>query len=399
MHSSKSRAITGVILAFLALLGIMFHPISLLRTSAAEDYRQWRQMDERWANINLGNSSDIMAWSGCLVTSTAILAVHSGAKDANSFNPGTFVQSLNSVNAFDNYGCIASWSKVTEVIPEVKFVQYHAFSSATQSGMAAEMKAIQNNGYYMICNVGGHWVFIDSIVGDEVYMIDPAKDDTKLFSSYSISGISGVNVYIGKNKPVSTSPVVQVTPNTAVTTASSATTTTITTTTTTTTTAKLVTNTTTTTTTAVETTTEAVTTVNFEFGEYYNSGTDYVKIYSQPDKNSDTLYIIYSSQVVKIVDAFNGMGCVALGSEVGWVDVEQLVYAGNDDVHKCGDINGDNFINRLDLALLNEYLTSRSKLPEGISTLRECEIVAADINSDGDLNNLDILEYLTLFCK
>ncbi|MGN0575131.1 MAG: dockerin type I repeat-containing protein, partial [Ruminococcus sp.] len=150
---------------------------------------------------------------------------------------------------------------------------------------------------------------------------------------------------------------------------------------------------------AVETTTEAVTTVNFEFGEYYNSGTDYVKIYSQPDKNSDTLYIIYSSQVVKIVDSFNGMGCVALGSEVGWVDVEQLVYAGNDDVHKCGDINGDNFINRLDLALLNEYLTSRSKLPEGISTLRECEIAAADINGDGDINNLDILEYLTLFCK
>lgn len=392
MHSSKSRAITGVILAFLALLGIMFHPISLLRTSAAEDYRQWRQMDERWANINLGNSSDIMAWSGCLVTSTAILAVHSGAKDANSFNPGTFVQSLNSVNAFDNYGCIASWSKVTEVIPDVKFVQYHAFSSATQSGMAAEMKAIQNNGYYMICNVGGHWVFIDSIVGDEVYMIDPAKDDTKLFSSYSISGISGVNVYTGKNKPVSTSPVEQVTPNTAVTTASAAATTT-------TTTAKPVTTTTTAATTAIKTTTQAVTTVSFEFGEYYYSGTGYVKIYSQPDKNSDTLYNIYSGQVVNIVDAANGMGCVALGSEKGWVDVEQLIYTGNDDIHKCGDINGDIFINRLDLALLNEYLTSRSKLPEGISTLRECEIAAADINGDGDINNLDILEYLTLFCR
>lgn len=395
MHSSKSRAITGVILAFLALLGIMFHPISLLRTSAAEDYRQWRQMDERWANINLGNSSDIMAWSGCLVTSTAILAVHSSAKDANSFNPGTFVQSLNSVNAFDNYGCIASWSKVTEVIPDVKFVQYHAFSSATQSGMAAEMKAIQNNGYYMICNVGGHWVFIDSIVGDEVYMIDPAKDDTKLFSSYSISGISGVNVYTGKNKPVSTSPVEQVTPNTAVTTASAAATIT----TTTTTTAKPVTTTTTAATTAIKTTTQAVTTVIFEFGEYYYSGTGYVKIYSQPDKNSDTLYNIYSGQVVNIVDAANGMGCVALGSEKGWVDVEQLIYTGNDDIHKCGDINGDNFINRLDLALLNEYLTSRSKLPEGISTLRECEIAAADINGDRDINNLDILEYLTLFCR
>ena len=79
--------------------------------------------------------------------------------------------------------------------------------------------------------------------------------------------------------------------------------------------------------------------------------------------------------------------------------VEPFGHAGNDDVHKCGDINGDNFINRLDLALLNEYLTSRSKLPEGISTLRECEIAAADINGDGDINNLDILEYLTLFCK
>lgn len=365
MHYRRSRVFIGLFLTIFALIGVVLNPITSMTTSAAEDYRLWRQSDSRWASITLGSSSETMSKSGCLVTSIAILAVHSGAKNADSFNPGTLANSLNSVSAFSN-GAIASWSKLTEVLPDVKFVKKYTFTSATQSGKASEMKSIQNEGYYMICNVGNHWVFIDSIVGSDVYMIDPAKNDTKLFGAYSLSAVTELRVFTGKNPPKSTNaPAATTAPTTP----------------------------------SAVPTTAAPTTEKILLGEYYAGDYDFINIYNSSSGDSSVLEYLYSGQLVNITEIKNGRGCFQLGAEKGWIDIDHLIYAGNPTVHKAGDINDDGVVDNLDLALLNEYLGSLSELPDGISILRECELKAGDINGDGVADNNDVLEYLAIICK
>lgn len=361
MHSKKTRMIISVFLVFIAFLGIIFVPFSPQQISAAEDYRKWRQSDPRWASINLGNSSETMSSSGCLVTSLAILAVHSGSKSADSFNPGTFANSLNSIDAF-SYGAIASWAKITEVIPDVKFVKKYSFTSSTQSGKASEMQKMFDDGYYIVCNVGNHWVFIDSIVGSKVYMIDPAKDSTDLFSAYSLSSITELRVFTGKNPPKSTSPVTTVT-------------------------------------TTTKPTTQPTTAKQYKLGEYLPAADDYVNIYSDSVKSSEIIEYLPPDCVVDIIEVTDGMGCIQLGAKSGWLDMEQLVYAGDPLSLSTGDINNDGNVGDADLALLNSYLASLGELPDGISLLRECEIAAADINDDGFVNNGDVLYYLALLCE
>lgn len=355
MHRSACRRFTAVFMVLLAFIGIMLPAFNGMKSSAAENYRLWRQKDSRWASIQLGNSSETMASAGCLVTSIAILAVHSGAKSADNFNPLVLVNSLNSINAFNSYGSIANWSSVNSVIPDVKFADKYTFTSTSQSGKAQEMKTLSDKGYYIICFTGGHWVFIDSIVGNDVYMIDPAKDDTKLFESYSNANITQLRLFTGKNAPTNTN---------APTTAAPA----------------------------------PSTTAALKTGEYYNSEDKSVPICISAG-GKDAIASLEYGQLVNVTAVNGKYGLVQLGAEQGWVDVTQLKFTGASETHKTGDINGDGAIDQLDLSLLNEYLQSLSELPDGISILRQCELAAADINEDGIVDNNDVLNYLSVLCK
>lgn len=370
MHTKKIRAAFGFFLAFIAAVGIFFCPANSIKGSAAENYRLWRQFDSRWSDIQLGSGGPTMAKSGCLVTSIAIMAVYSGSKNADSFNPGTLANSLNSLNAFSN-GAIASWSSVTTAIPDVKFIQKYTFTSTAQSGKASEMKSFLDKGYYVICNVGGHFVFVESVSGSEVYMIDPAKDDTKLFSAYSNSGVTDIRVFSGKNA-------YQI--QTAATTTSTTKTTSVT-------------------TASTTVTTTAPTTVSYKTGEYFASAGNYISILSSPESGSGVMEYLHEGQIVNVISVKNAMGCIQLGAENGWIDMKKLTYAGDPETHKTGDINNDGKTDKLDLALLNEYISSLSELPDGISILRECEIAAADINGDGTVDNSDAIEYLAMICN
>ncbi|MBQ8297593.1 MAG: dockerin type I repeat-containing protein [Ruminococcus sp.] len=358
MTNCKTRRFLGIILVLVAMFGILLYPMHGIRTSAAEDYRMWRQADPRWGSINLGSSSQTMSSSGCLVTSLAILAVHSGAKDPESFNPGTFAESLNSINAFSG-GAIASWGKITEVVPEIKFVKKYSFTSSTQSGKAAEMQAIFEEGYYMTCNVGGHWVFVEDIVGSEVYMIDPAKDETNLFDAYSLYNITELRVFTGKNPPQSSSAASQPT---------------------------------------TQAPTAAPTTEKWKLGEYYASNAS-ADILASANASANVIETLLNGYIVEITAVNGDWGCIQLGAEKGWINMNDLTYAGAPINQASGDINNDKKTDRLDLALLNEYIASLSELPDGISMLRECEINAADINGDGIVDNSDVLRYLALICE
>lgn len=379
MSENKATGFFSIIIAAILLFEGIFASMTPVRVNAAEDYRLWRQWDERWGDIYLGTSTDTMARSGCLVTAVAILAVHSGTKDAEIFNPGTFVQELNNVGAFDSWGAIASWAKVTEVIPEVKFVKSGSFSSTTQSGKAQEILSVINEGYYVICNVGGHWVFVEGVNGSDVYMIDSAKDEILMFAGYSNSNITSWQAYTGKNPPGNIiGPLV---------------TTTATTTSTTTTTTSTTTTTTSTTTTFTTTTAPII----YPSGEYYCYTDGFTLIYNS-NTGSNEIGCLKKGNIVNIIESANGRGCFVFGEETGWVDMNKLTFAGASDIHERGDINNDDQITISDLALLNEYLLSLTTLADGVSVLRECEIEAADVNGDGSTDNLDIQKYLSLIC-
>jgi ATP/ADP translocase len=45
------RKITSVFLAFVAVIGMIFYPHNTFTSSAAEDYRSWRQYDSRWGSM------------------------------------------------------------------------------------------------------------------------------------------------------------------------------------------------------------------------------------------------------------------------------------------------------------------------------------------------------------
>ncbi|MDE7138619.1 MAG: hypothetical protein K2O29_09245, partial [Ruminococcus sp.] len=199
MLNKKRKGLYGVTLAALVFVGAFNGSYRYNEVYAIEDYHSWSQMDERWADIPMGYSN--MAASGCFVTSIAILAAHSGSVNPETFNPGVFAQAINGINGFTYGGAVASWSTVSAIIPDVNIVGLKYFQSSDKSGKADEIRSAMENGYYVICNVGNHWVFVENVTDDDVYMIDPAKDEVLMFDTYSNYNITEYEIITGKNPP------------------------------------------------------------------------------------------------------------------------------------------------------------------------------------------------------
>lgn len=80
------KGIIGVFLAIVLLVSMIAGAVSpTINVHAAEDYRSWSQKDERWAATAMGGST--IRDSGCYITSIAMVAAASGARDTDSFNP------------------------------------------------------------------------------------------------------------------------------------------------------------------------------------------------------------------------------------------------------------------------------------------------------------------------
>lgn len=439
------KGIIGVFLAIVLLVSMIAGAISpTMNVHAAEDYRTWSQKDERWAATAMGGST--VRDSGCYITSIAMVAAASGARNTDDFNPGVFAQQLNNIGAFGWDGSLMYWASVNAVIPEVKIETANlSFNSYTHEGKAAEMQEWLSKGYYVICNVGGHWVYVDSISGGNITMADPAKTDTDLFSAYydvyAYQVLSGKNAYGAAETenaaPETTTTTSTTTTTTTTTTTKSTTTTTAAstaaaatnvktqvaknyansaitttsatdkTTTTTATTTKTTTSTTTTTTTT--TTTEAATTeaasettmpvTSVPVGEYYCSDDEGAEIYLDLDASGKVIAELRKGDIVNVTRVLCGWCGVNIDGTDAWIPLEKLTYAGEGIELGSGDINGDGIADDVDLGLLNNYIKNYNERPEGISTLRRCEIEAADINCDGYINDSDVLMYLMLICE
>lgn len=439
MLNKKRKGLSGIALAVLVFMGTFNGFYSPCNAYASEDYHTWRQTDERWADIPMGYSN--VGASGCLVTSISIMAVHSGSVNPDSFNPAVFANALNGINGFTYGGSIASWSSVSAIIPDVQIMGVNQFNSSDQNGKADEIRSVMENGYYVICNVGNHWVFVEDVTENDVYMIDPAKDDVLMFSSYNNYNITEYEILKGKNPSslssasadkatavttafTTTNETTETTTTTTEETTTSETTSTTTTTeetttseTTTTTTTEETTETTTTTTTTEETTetttteetTIPETTAIPEFvenisqtteiepvSEFYYSGEETTCIYTS---SGEIVTEIETGNMVNVKKIENGKGLVIIDGIEAWIDMTDMVFNFECTKSIRGDINKDGNIDLYDLSLLNEYIKSLKFLPDGVSILSQSEIETADINGDGVVDNGDVLEYLSIICK
>jgi len=439
------KGIIGILLALAMTVSVFSGACDPAKnTHAADDYHTWSQKDDRWAGTSMGGSS--VRESGCYITSIAMVAAASGARDTESFNPGVFAQQLNSIGAFSWDGGLASWASVNTVIPEVRIETANlSFSSGSREGKASEMKSWLDKGMYVICNVGGHWVYVDSISGSDIIMADPAKIETDLYSVYNdiycyqvLSGknpygtVSGAEVTFTETTAFSeaattTSAATAITSTTTSATAANAVTTTVsssenTAVSTTAVESELAIDTalltaplsviekavpanseTSQTTTAATTTTEAETSTSIASvlptGEYYYSGTETSAVLSEMDSESTVVTTIKNGEIVFVTKTIGEFGCININGSDAWVKLSELTYAGEAKSLTAGDINGDGKSDTVDLALLNDYIRSCEELPEGVSILRRCEIEAADISNDGMIDNDDVMLFLMHICK
>ncbi|MCD7800901.1 MAG: SH3 domain-containing protein [Ruminococcus sp.] len=179
-------------------------PITTISASADDSYQSWRQGDSRWGSMRLGGSSYTMSNSGCAATALAMLMVHSGSITDSSFTPGTLCTFFNNNGGFSNRGDI-SWGVSNKLASSFTFEGYATLSSDTVSGKADELEKYLDAGYYIILGVknGGHWVAVDKVEGDKVYVFDPANGKhVNVFDAYSNSGIYKVRKFYGANSVI-----------------------------------------------------------------------------------------------------------------------------------------------------------------------------------------------------
>lgn len=169
--------------AFVMIVSMLLYlPLNKYMIVYARDtaYMNWRQGDEQWRWSPLGDLCN-MGDSGCLITSIAILMVHSGSEpnDRSKFNPGILR------DRYENGGFISH-------DPENKSNDGNLYSSAYSrynspnfyidseddefdpydyNTIYAKINSLLNQGYYIIVGVNnnGHWVAVDRCDNGEVY--------------------------------------------------------------------------------------------------------------------------------------------------------------------------------------------------------------------------------------
>lgn len=166
------------------------------------EYVNWRQAGQNWSNIKIGNTNSTIGNIGCLVTSIAILIEKSGVPTPNiePFNPGTFVEVLNKNGGFDDRGNLY-YGPISKVVPNFKYVGNVNLRGKSRSEKLALITQYVNAGYFVTEEVKGatpgnqHWVAVTGVNGNNVIMVDPASNQTDMWSAYEWSKSSQFNYF------------------------------------------------------------------------------------------------------------------------------------------------------------------------------------------------------------
>ena len=163
------------------------------------DYANWKQCGASWSGVPMSNSGSTICGIGCLVTSVSMLIAKSGVPtNIGDFNPGTFVQYLNSNGGFATGGNFI-WGSATGVAPGLKYQGKIGLSGMSQQNKLNSIKQALDSGAYMTCevkgNTGQHWVAVDSVQGNSVIMLDPGSNSNNMWQQYNWANTSECAVY------------------------------------------------------------------------------------------------------------------------------------------------------------------------------------------------------------
>jgi len=169
--------------------------------STTGDYAQWKQCGAPWSNIVIGDGKSICD-IGCLATSVSIQLARSGVPLQNingEFNPGTFVNAIkpngfiyrdengNSIPG----GTLFVYDSASWIAPNFKYQGdlHISLTGKTKTQKAYEIQNLINQGCYVVMEVKGngggqHWVAVDYVSGETVYMMDPASTEVNAWKQY-----------------------------------------------------------------------------------------------------------------------------------------------------------------------------------------------------------------------
>lgn len=164
-------------------------------------YANWKQYEGAWVSVPIGSSGKTIKNIGCLVTSISMLVAKSGQPTTitGDFNPGTFVQALNSNNGFTGSGALI-WSTVTKIVPSFKYQGFVSVSGLSKEAKLNKLKELlSNKNNYVVAEVKGdsgeHWVAIDGISDGNIVMMDPGSPSSDLWAQYDWRNTTQFNYY------------------------------------------------------------------------------------------------------------------------------------------------------------------------------------------------------------
>lgn len=143
----------------------------LVTLALSRNYPMYKQCDSRWANEQLGTSSNTICKAGCLMSSAAMALAGTG----KNYNPSTLNTWLKANGGYVS-GDLFVWGSINRI-------------GLNYQGKVANSQIIANlnAGKVVICNVhnGGHWVLAYAYQGDNIMVNDPGYST----NSYALSQI------------------------------------------------------------------------------------------------------------------------------------------------------------------------------------------------------------------
>lgn len=139
------------------------------------DVTNWRQCGASWSDQSLGGVSSICQ-IGCAATSVAYLIKISGTRVTEAVDPGVFVNK----STFDGYGNLY-WNSWKSLAPYfASSGGSHSIAGETSSSIVDtikdELNSTDGGKHLVIIQMTNHWVAVDHIENEEIYVLDPAAE-------------------------------------------------------------------------------------------------------------------------------------------------------------------------------------------------------------------------------
>lgn len=149
-------------------------------------WQTWTQFGQPWSSISLGGSSATISSHGCLVTSIAIQIARSGLWPGE-FDPGVLVTQLNATGGFSSGGAL-QWGPLRAALPAGMTMECDTRDGTCPATIEYISQSVSAGKYVVLrAKVNQHWVAVDYVSGNDIYVYDPGVTHT---TSLPLSQIS-----------------------------------------------------------------------------------------------------------------------------------------------------------------------------------------------------------------